>query len=302
MWSLIGMSLLAVGLAASGCSRTDGPTSGGTAAQPIFIRATSPGTLGSPPPMSVSKFIKARDGGEIELRDIKVRFEKNGLSADATITLSLLDTDELAVRLEHSGVNLLLPATIKTDKIDRTNGRDRADITFMGNASGTWTPISSVRDGDKLSAEIRTFGEYAIGMTTASTTGDPQLIAWLDGAGYRTRLVKALKGGDVKYGRYTVTFPSGALPRDTYITVRDPGSGYLMCNLEPEGIHFNVPVDLEVDLKNTGISGSDWTIFWWNPTAGVWEDQEGTFSGDKVNAPLSHFSTYAPGKAGKAGW
>jgi hypothetical protein len=193
----------------------------------------------------------------------------------------------------------LIPATIKTDKLDHTNGRSRTDVTVLQNSNGSWSPIATGRDGDKIWAGITVLDDYAIGApTTTSTTGDVQLISWLDGAGYRTRLVKADKGGSLKYGRYTLTFPAGALTQDTYITIREPGTGYMMCDLEPEGIHFNQPVDLEVDLKNTGITGDGWTIFWWNPVTGLWEDQNGTFSGDKVNAALRHFSRYAPGKAG----
>jgi hypothetical protein len=103
-----------------------------------------------------------------------------------------------------------------------------------------------------------------------------------------------------------VRIPAGALAADTDITVRDAGKPFVSCELEPHGTQFLVPVELEIDLKDLkDASSSDWTIYW---LAGgnQWVDQGGLYSQSagkaKVKAELWHFSTYAPGRSGRAGW
>ncbi len=104
----------------------------------------------------------------------------------------------------------------------------------------------------------------------------------------------------VEYGRFKVQIPKNALSEDTYITVRDLGTGYLMCELEPHGIQFSIPVQFEMDLKGLHWEPyTDWTDYWLNEETGLWERQTGTFDGDKIVDSLSHFSRYV---AGRAGW
>jgi hypothetical protein len=299
-WPLFTTCAIAFVVVSLGCARENAPpTSGGqTSPDPTFIGLSGPlQTLATAPSLSVSKFLKAKDGGELDVQGVKVRFDKSSLPSDMTVTLTLLDSERLSFRVEPAGLVLAHAATIKTDKLNLTNGLTRDDVKLLQNTDGTWSQLDTHRDGSKIWADISVLGDYGMGFTT-SDGQDVELISWLDGAGYRTRLVRADKGGVVKYGRFQVTFPAGALKEDTYITIRDPGLRYMMCDLEPEGIRFNQPVELEVDLKGTGITGDTWTIFWWNPATGLWEDQHGVFSGDRVNASLGHFSTYAPGKAG----
>jgi hypothetical protein len=73
-----------------------------------------------------------------------------------------------------------------------------------------------------------------------------------------------------------------------------------MCELEPHGITFLVPVQLEMDLSGLDWAPyTDWTDYWLNEETGLWERQTGIFGGDKIVDSLSHFSSYV---AGRAGW
>lgn len=292
-------SLTAAMLLTSGCSRDGNRVTGiDSPAGPVFIRQSGMlGPSGATSPLSVSRYLKAKDGGELDVQGVKVRFDKYSLPADTTVTLTLLDPEALSFRIEPAGLVMNVPATIKTDKLNQTNGRARQDIQVMRKSSQSWQVVDTRLDGNKVEADITVLGDYGLGVT-ADNGSTVELIRWLDGASFQTRLIAADKGGSVKFGRYKITVPAGALSSDTYITVRDPGAGYLMCDLEPEGTRFSTPAELEVDLMNTGITGSGWSIFWWNPLTDLWQDQHGTFSGDKVTANLAHFSKYAPGKAG----
>ena len=90
------------------------------------------------------------------------------------------------------------------------------------------------------------------------------------------------------------------MPQDTYITVRDPASGSLECELEPHGLQFLSAVTLETDLNGTNYDDEhdDWTTWWMNENADAWQDQGGVFVSGKIYSDLWHFSRYRPGRAG----
>ena len=100
--------------------------------------------------------------------------------------------------------------------------------------------------------------------------------------------------------------PPRAIAADTDTTVRDAGKPFVSCELEPHGTQFLVPVELEIDLKDLkDASSGGWTIYWL-ADENHWVDQRGIYSQStgqaKVTAQLWHFSTYAPGRSGRAGW
>jgi hypothetical protein len=73
-----------------------------------------------------------------------------------------------------------------------------------------------------------------------------------------------------------------------------------MCDLEPHGIQFLAPVELEIDLSGTDFEPyTDWSIWWYLEDSGLWEDQGGVYDSGKVRVSLDHFSRYS---AGRAGW
>ncbi|MBU1701841.1 MAG: hypothetical protein KJ970_03180 [Candidatus Eisenbacteria bacterium] len=247
-----------------------------------------------------TKSIKS-DGGHLDVRGFKVIFPKDCLDEETDVTVSLLDEERLMIRIEPSDLVLNSPVSIEWDKLDRTDKKESEEnsLVVLRADGNDWIPIPTQLDNKKLLAESDRLGDFALGRSSADT-GDIEFVRYLSGPGYVTKLIDADKGGEVKYDRYKVKFPKYALDEDTYITVRDPGSDYLICELEPHGIVFNVPVELEMDFKDLDyIPFTDWTIWWFNDGAGCWENQGGTFAGEKLNVDLNHFSKYA---AGRAGW
>ncbi|MDZ4805000.1 MAG: hypothetical protein SGI90_09090 [Candidatus Eisenbacteria bacterium] len=119
-------------------------------------------------------------------------------------------------------------------------------------------------------------------------------------------LVRAKDGGVVSAGRHRLTIPSGALKTDTMIQLKDVtgSAGFVSCEAYPEGLEFSKPVLLESsfrDLKDP----FGFTIYWIaNPGKSDenWVDMRAGLSADTqgLAVRLSHFSTYAPGKAGWA--
>jgi hypothetical protein len=119
----------------------------------------------------------------------------------------------------------------------------------------------------------------------------------------KTMLIPALKGGKVVAGRHSVTFPPGALLRDTEITVVDVTArdGYVKCELYPHGIVFLKGVTLETQISDL-TSPSGYSMYWLanDSLVDVWMNVGGrpTSDGKGIAATLYHFSTYAPGKTG----
>lgn len=132
-------------------------------------------------------------------------------------------------------------------------------------------------------------GAHALGLDPSGT-----------GATEKTVYVSAAWGGRVACGRYKVVIPPGALANDMNITVRDLGTGYVMCELLPHGTRFLRPVLLQMDLSDLELGlFSDWTIFWYNDNYGRWEDQHALYFAGTASVYLWHFSDYA---AGRGGW
>jgi len=140
----------------------------------------------------------------------------------------------------------------------------------------------------------------------ATPTRNPETITIIGGTETitRTELIRASTGGVVTAGRHRLTIPPGALKDDTSIQLKDisGSAGYVACEAYPEGLTFEKPVLLETsfgDLKNP----FGYTIYWIaNPGKAdeEWVDMTSSLSSDGsgLTAWLTHFSTYAPGKAG----
>ena len=117
-------------------------------------------------------------------------------------------------------------------------------------------------------------------------------------------LVRAKDGGVVVAGRHRLIIPPDALQFDTTIKLTDVtgSNGYVACEAMPEGLHFMKPVQLKTDFSDIR-NPSGFTIFWVaNPgkSGEAWIDTRATVSPDGTGLTtwLTHFSTYAPGKAG----
>ncbi len=109
-------------------------------------------------------------------------------------------------------------------------------------------------------------------------------------------VISADEGGTLSNGRVTLTFPAGALDKDTEITIEMLGHKTLGVELSPHGIQFNEPVVMTKDLRGTTAEGKSFSTstVWYNESLDQWELMEKVESGDADlnSANLYHFSTY----------
>ena len=301
------LAILAIAMFA-GCAENSPPVApaasqhhsglGGAAPAPMFVR--NPVPLSTPlVETTVTKRITARNGGDLAVGSVKVQIPARGLSADTTITLTLTDLEQLRFSIEPKGLRLSSAAQVTVNNLSKTTSRSVFRLSVVQDTDRGRLPLSTRRMGDQAVASMQRFGDFGLGGMSAF--GDSiQFVRYLSGPGYTTTLVSAWRGGTVAYDRYTVRIPARALEQDTYITVRDPGAGYVLCELEPHGTQFRTPATLDMNLQGLDIQGfTDWTIFWFDDDFGDWSDQHAVFNGDKVTVSLPHFSSYA---AGRAGW
>ena len=299
------LSLLTLALLA-GCSRgpegaaPTGPATAPSAGGPVFL-TTPPAQIATPQAMSfAAKFIRADLGGDLSLGNVAISFPKGSLPFSTFVSISTLGEGLVGLRVDPAGLVLLKPALVKIEQVDRTNEKAfQALRVHLWHSSGT-LPLETRRDKNTITADALALGEFRIGSEPSDST-EVQWLYYLNGPGYTTVLINADRGGTVVYGRYQVTLLAQALAADTYITVRDADNEFVSCELEPHGIQFLVPVELQIDLRGLQyLPFTDWSIYWL-AAEDQWQDQGGTFVDSKVRANLWHFSEYAPGR-GRAGW
>jgi hypothetical protein len=108
-----------------------------------------------------------------------------------------------------------------------------------------------------------------------------------------TALVSSEEGGSVSLGRYTLSFPPGALTRDTAITIRQADPVTMQMELEPHGIQFEKPVVLSVRVGDVVEGAKVVGVAWHNENTGSWEvvgEKDG--AAEFAEAELWHFSGY----------
>ncbi len=102
----------------------------------------------------------------------------------------------------------------------------------------------------------------------------------------------------------TLSIPAGALSEDTEITAEIvtkkglPDGAALAGNVVefgPDGLTFNMPVGLEIDLAGAKIpDGSEVSIAWLDEDKNEWIDLPGSkMTGSKVTAETTHFTRFA---------
>lgn len=250
-------------------------------------------------------------GGTVHLSDIiKVKFPQGALAAETDVTIRMLENERVLFSIAPEGLSLAVPVEITVDHLDDTDDRRFSGLALYRQAGANWSQLPGGRNDDEMQgtsvvlgvfAVARSSGQAAKGESQTGALTDIEMLRWLSGPNHETKLIEAAKGGDVQFGCYNVEIPENALAADTYITVRDPANGYLMCELEPHGIRFRVPVALEMNVSGLATGDYvDWTIFWLNDASGLWEDQGANYSlsGHTLAADLMHFSKYAGGRAG----
>jgi len=111
-------------------------------------------------------------------------------------------------------------------------------------------------------------------------------------------------GGKIKNGPIELDIPEGALDEWMLITVSLPAGGPLYGVFGPDGLEFNVPVTLSVDLDEVIVIGDEanLTWYWLDPATLSWVDIGATLepTEHKLETEITHFSIYQPG--GRAGW
>ena len=110
--------------------------------------------------------------------------------------------------------------------------------------------------------------------------------------------------GDEAIGNSALSVPADAVDdivKIKMLKMKVNKIGQVTAELRPDGTHFKRPVMLVLSYKGADLGGIDETslaIFCLNEVTGVWELVPGSVpdpEGDKVSAPLWHFSYYAIG-------
>jgi len=100
---------------------------------------------------------------------------------------------------------------------------------------------------------------------------------------------------------FTLEIPAGALPADANISLGLASESYLVVDLGPEGMVFNVPVILKLRAESLDLSNIEFPIqmYWYNPDSDLWEEQGATVEAElndgiiESEIELNHFSIYA---------
>ena len=111
------------------------------------------------------------------------------------------------------------------------------------------------------------------------------------------------RGGMVNVGRFTLKLSPGSFTGTAVVTMTMPDTTMLVCDLGISPVtanRFSHPAQLTTNLSGFGVSESDVSIYWYDPSRARWVGVAAqSKAGASVTAYLAHFSKYA---AGKAGW
>lgn len=111
-----------------------------------------------------------------------------------------------------------------------------------------------------------------------------------------SRWVSASYGGVVTNGRFTVYFPAGSVPKNTFVTIKTVKIGGSMeCELTPADLQLLTPATFFVDLRGPRATVSvPNTIFWYDSQWQVWEDLSASMGsrGQILEAKIMHLGRY----------
>ncbi|HVP37557.1 MAG TPA: hypothetical protein VMS93_00080 [Candidatus Saccharimonadales bacterium] len=156
-------------------------------------------------------------------------------------------------------------------------------------------PLAEVPDPSQA------LGAGGIQWVVASHRGTAAPLSLQD-TGDRTFWLNGYLGGTLSYGRFTLTFPAGAVYGWAQVTIHVPASALVDCDLSitPAYLnHFYKPVVLTIDCHGTNVTADNISGLgiYWKSTNGQWvevghDDDPMTLT---VSAPLQHFSEYRSG-------
>lgn len=103
-------------------------------------------------------------------------------------------------------------------------------------------------------------------------------------------------GGALRFGDHWLEIPAGALDSAVSITATASQGQYLIVDLAPHGLRFNVPARLAMGYRACGWDDSAFRIdYLSDDLSQVLEQELSTVHTDRrtVEAPINHFSVYA---------
>jgi hypothetical protein len=121
-------------------------------------------------------------------------------------------------------------------------------------------------------------------------------------AGSTESVITNSLGGHIDHGLVRLDVPAAALDvaTTTVFRVEIPAGNAFRVNLYPHEAQFRKPVTLTIDLSDATNVGDNVALYWYDEDANVWRNVGGSYDpvAKTLVAKLSHFSTYAPGRAG----
>jgi uncharacterized delta-60 repeat protein len=115
--------------------------------------------------------------------------------------------------------------------------------------------------------------------------------------------ISAAAGGTISANGATFVIPPGALAQDTVITlaVSSPSAATTasttirgqLFDFGPDGTTFRIPATLTLPISGTPSSAERAVISWLDADRNQWNDTPSTVTGDRVTAPITHFTVYA---------
>ena len=103
-------------------------------------------------------------------------------------------------------------------------------------------------------------------------------------------------GGTIRFGDHVLEIPADALDSAVTITATAPQSQYLVIDLAPHGLRFNVPARLSMGYRKCAWDDATFRIdYLSDDLTQVLEHEPSSVRTDRrtVEAPINHFSVYA---------
>ena len=167
------LSLIALVLLA-GCSRgpeSVAPTSPATTAGgPVFL-ATPPAPVAAPQGLTFAvKFIRADQGGDLELGNLSISFPKGSLPFSTWVSISTLGDGLVGFHVQPADLVLLKPALVTIEQIDHTNEKALPGLrAHLQRQSGTLS-LETRRNGNTIEGDTPSLGEFRIGSEGGAST------------------------------------------------------------------------------------------------------------------------------------
>ena len=147
----------------------------------VFVEDPASSAASNSTTLTTSKSLTRKDGGELTIGKYKVSIPKLGLSANASVTVTLVNAEYAWIRVTAQSATLTKPMSLKMTNIDETDGARAANLTWCRLVNGAWPTLASLRSGAELTSQSSSLGDFRIGVRQGTSV--IQWIRWLDGPG-----------------------------------------------------------------------------------------------------------------------